>query len=150
MSHSLDRFSRVPTRVHLVRNRRFVAWYYSRWILLTLLQVVDFVIWKLFNQSVYQKPQHLLTYGFQRPAMGQCAQNTDIPGIVCRFPNHNVQTLKRSPWAEVIGLLGSNGEEIMMRLLFDCGVFAAITARKGVYYQLSGMNHQDTRLLQPC
>jgi telomerase reverse transcriptase len=27
----------------------------------------------------------------------------------------------------------------MMQLLFDCGIFAAIDARKGIYYQLSGM-----------
>lgn len=139
MSHSLDRFSLVPTQDHLVRNRRFVAWCSLRWNLLTLRQVVDFVIWKLFKQCGYQKPQHLLTHGFQRPTMGQSAQNTNIQGIVCRFPNHNVETLKDSPWAEVLGLLGSNGEEIMMRLLFDCGVFAAIDARKGVYYQLSGI-----------
>jgi telomerase reverse transcriptase len=100
------------------------------------------VIWKLFNHNIfsgYQKPQHLLTHGFQRPSMGQNALDTRIPGIVCQFPNHNVATLKAGPWADVLGLLGCNGEDIMMHLLFDCGVFAAINARKGVYYQISGM-----------
>lgn len=103
--------------------------------------MVDFVIWKLFNHNngSYQKPEHLLTLGFQRPSVGQNAQDTNIPGIVSRFPNQNVQVLKEGAWAEVLGLLGSNGEEIMMQLLFDCGVFAAINARKGNYYQLSGM-----------
>lgn len=50
-----------------------------------------------------------------------------------------MRVLKEGPWAKVLGLLGSNGEEIMMQLLFDCGIFAAIDARKGIYYQLSGM-----------
>jgi len=105
--------------------------------------VVDFVIWKLFNQNVYngyQKPQHLLAHGFQRPAMGLNGLDIHIPGLVCQFPNHNVGTLKEGPWADVLGLLGCNGEDIMMQLLFDCGVFAAINARKGVYYQLSGID----------
>jgi telomerase reverse transcriptase len=104
-----------------------------------LLQVVDFVIWKLFNNNNGSKPQHLLTHGFQRPSMAQNVQQTSIPGIVSQFPNQNVQVLKDGAWAEVLDLLGSNGEEIMMQLLFDCGVFAAINARKGIYYQLSGM-----------
>lgn len=109
--------------------------------------MVDFVIWKLFNHNGYGKPQHLLANGFQRPSAGLKAHDTDIPGIVCRFPNHNVTTLKGSPWAEVLGLLGSNGEDIMMRLLFDCGVFAAINTQKGVYYQLSGIDWSNSKIV---
>ncbi|OQE32998.1 hypothetical protein PENFLA_c001G08043 [Penicillium flavigenum] len=105
--------------------------------------VVDFVIWKLFNNNNGSKPQHLLTHGFQRPSMVQNVQQTSIPGIVSQFPNQNVQVLKDGAWAEVLDLLGSNGEEIMMQLLFDCGVFAAINARKGIYYQLSGIPLSD-------
>lgn len=70
--------------------------------------------------------------------MGQNAPYTNITGIVTQFSNHNVETLRQGAWAEVLGLLGSNGEEIMMQLLFDCGIFAAINARRGIYYQLSG------------
>ncbi|KGO41911.1 Telomere reverse transcriptase [Penicillium expansum] len=104
-------------------------------------EVVDFVIWKLFNHNngTYQKPEHLLTHGFQRPYNGLNAQHTNVPGIVSQFPNQNVRVLKEGAWAEVLGLLGSNGEEIMMQLLFDCGIFAPINARKGIYYQLSGL-----------
>jgi telomerase reverse transcriptase len=106
-----------------------------------LLQVVDFVIWKLFNHNSgsYQRPQHLLAHGFQRPAMGRAAQDTCIPGVVSQFPNKNVETLKGGAWAEILGLLGSNGEQIMLQLLLDCGIFAAVNAQKGIYYQLSGM-----------
>ncbi|CAG7919919.1 unnamed protein product [Penicillium olsonii] len=110
-------------------------------------EVVDFVIWKLFNQNGYGKPQHLLAHGFQRPSMGGRAQETGIPGIVCQFPNHSVATLKEGPWVEVLGLLGSSGEEIMMHLLLDCGVFAAINAQRGVYYQLSGLPMPDLGIL---
>ncbi|KAJ5177714.1 reverse transcriptase [Penicillium coprophilum] len=104
-------------------------------------EVVDFVIWKLFNQNngSYQKHQHLLMYGFQRQSMGRNARATSIPGIASQFPNQNVQVLTQGAWTEILGLLGSNGEDIMMQLLFDCGIFAAIDARKGIYYQLSGL-----------
>lgn len=86
-----------------------------------------------------QWPQHLLMHGFQRPSMGQNALESNIPGIVIQFPNRNVWALKQPPWANVLGLLGQNGDEIMMRLLFDCGIYAPIDAARGVFYQLSGM-----------
>ncbi|KAJ6147666.1 Telomere reverse transcriptase [Penicillium chrysogenum] len=90
-------------------------------------EVVDFVIWKLFNNNNGSKPQHLLTHGFQRPSMVRNVQQTSIPGIVSQFPNQNVQVLKDGAWAEVLDLL----------------VFAAINARKGIYYQLSGIPLSD-------
>jgi len=100
--------------------------------------VVDFAIESLFRKAGYQRPEHLLTHGFRRPAVGQTTLDV-IPGVVSQFPNHNVRILKEAPWADVLGLLGQNGDEIMMRLLFDCGIFAPIDARKGIYFQLSGM-----------
>lgn len=72
--------------------------------------------------------------------MGQNALQSSIPGIVVQFPNKTVSTLKQAPWADVLGLLGQNGEEIMVRLLFDCGVYAPIDAPRGIFYQLSGMS----------
>lgn len=62
-----------------------------------------------------------------------------------QFRNQNVEVLTRGAWAEVLGLLGSNGEDIMMQLLFDCGIFAAIDAQRGIYYQLSGMICQSVK-----
>lgn len=107
------------------------------------MQVVDFVIWKLFNHQGSYKPQHLLTHGFQRPAMGQNAPESSIPSLAIQFPNQNVRTLKSAPWVDILGLLGSNGEEIMICLLLDCGIFVSVNARKGIYYQLSGMFYFD-------
>ncbi|KAJ6145523.1 Telomere reverse transcriptase [Penicillium chermesinum] len=103
-------------------------------------EVVDFVIDQLFkHHGSFQKFQHLLTHGFQRSSVGVDAPASSIPGIVVRFPNQNVRILKEAPWTEILGYLGQNGDEIMLRLLFDCGIFAPIDAKKGVYYQLSGL-----------
>ncbi|KAJ6013379.1 hypothetical protein N7540_007970 [Penicillium herquei] len=100
-------------------------------------EVVDFVIGQLFKR--HAKPQHVLAHGFQRPSMGNNDLESNIPGVVVQFPNRNVCTLKESPWTEILSLLGQNGDEIMLRLLFDCGIFAPIDARKESYYQLSGL-----------
>lgn len=116
---------------------------------LTIVQIVDFVILTLLNRGrfSYQKPQHLLAYGYRRaataaalraPAQEPGALASSIPGIVKQYPNRNVVTLKQAPWTDILGLLGSNGEEIMMRLLFDCGIFTCIDKRKRMFYQISG------------
>ncbi|KAJ5938171.1 hypothetical protein N7454_004513 [Penicillium verhagenii] len=100
-------------------------------------EVVDFVISQLFKQS--SKPQHLLTHGFQRSFQGNDDLQTKIPGIVVQFHNENVAILQQSPWTEVLDLLGGNGDEIMLRLLFDCGIFAPIDASRAIYSQLSDL-----------
>ncbi|KAJ5752542.1 Telomere reverse transcriptase [Penicillium odoratum] len=107
-------------------------------------EVVDFVIGQLFKQQ--SKPVHILTHGFQRSSMGNDDLETKIPGIMIQFSNQNVETLQKSPWTEILDLLGQNGDEIMMRLLFDCGIFAPIDAQRGIYYQLSG---QPLSFLEP-
>ena len=109
------------------------------------IQIVDYVVSTLFNRNAfsYQRPKHILTHGFERANGLQATTRNDtlacsLRGIVARFPNKNVQSLKRAPWTDILGLLGSSGEDIMTSLLFDCGVFTAIDCRKGIYYQLSG------------
>ncbi|PYI10604.1 hypothetical protein BO78DRAFT_360710 [Aspergillus sclerotiicarbonarius CBS 121057] len=109
-------------------------------------EIVDFVISSLFSRNRFarQHPRHLLTRGFRRASAphAPCEDSViacSIPGLVAQFPNGNVQTLKQAPWTEVLGLLGSNGEEIMMRLLFDCGLFTAVDQQRGIYFQLSGL-----------
>lgn len=62
-----------------------------------------------------------------------------IPGIVPQYPNKNVSMLKNFPWTHLLGLLGKNGEEIMLHLLLDCGLFIPLEDEKaGSFYQLSG------------
>lgn len=112
------------------------------------MQVVDFVIESLFRHSgPYQRPEHLLTHGFRRVKPGQNALD-NIPGLVAQFPNHNVCMLKNTPWADVLGLLGEQGDEIMMRLLFDCGIFVPVDAPGVMFYQLSGKTIHNTGKLR--
>ncbi|PWY77241.1 hypothetical protein BO94DRAFT_472976 [Aspergillus sclerotioniger CBS 115572] len=109
-------------------------------------EIVDFVISSLFNRNRFsrQQPRHLLARGFRRASAAHvpCENSTitcSIPGLVAQFPNGNVQILKQAPWTDVLGLLGINGEEILMRLLFDCGIFTAVDQQRGIYFQLSGL-----------
>jgi telomerase reverse transcriptase len=95
------------------------------------------VIGQLFKQN--SKPQHLLTHGFQRSSRENEGLEAKVPGIVIQFHNQNVNTLQQSPWTEVLDLLGQNGDDIMLRLLFDCGIFAPIDTKRAIYFQLSGM-----------
>lgn len=96
------------------------------------------MIGQLFKK--FSKPDHVLAHGFRRPAVGNNDLESNIPGVAIQFPNQNVGTLKESPWTEVLSFLGGNGDEIMLRLLLDCGIFAPIDAKRGSYYQLSGMS----------
>jgi telomerase reverse transcriptase len=111
-----------------------------------LVQVVDFVIATLFNRTTGsdRKPQHVLANGFQRVTRKQIldgigAMDINIPGLVSQFPNHHVATLKKAPWTDLLGLLGANGDEIMIGLLLDCGIFYCLDERKSAFYQISGM-----------
>ncbi|PYH96899.1 hypothetical protein BO71DRAFT_319834 [Aspergillus ellipticus CBS 707.79] len=103
-------------------------------------EIVDFVVSSHFNRVSFSRhmPCHLLTRGFVR-AREENTPACDIPGLVAQFPNDNVQKLKQAPWTEVLGLLGTNGEEIMLGLLLDCGVFTAVDEQRGIYFQLSGL-----------
>lgn len=111
-------------------------------------ELVDFVILTLFNRPVNRnsngsfdnKPKHLLCHGFQRagPRHDYEAMAGNIQGVIPQYPNQNVSQLRRGVWADVLELLGKSGEEIMMRLLLDCGIFVSANEQKGNYYQLSG------------
>lgn len=99
---------------------------------------MEYVVATLFNRN--KRPQHILAQGFQRLS-GPANENkapSHIPGIIIQYPNKNVQSLQRVPWTDVLDLLGSHGEEIMLRLLLDCAIFPCMDYRKGVFYQLSG------------
>ncbi|EEP82887.1 predicted protein [Uncinocarpus reesii 1704] len=120
----------------------------------SLKEIVDFAILTLFNQqrSSHFRPPHLLCHGFQR-ASGHGAWNQEhgamagIPGLVPQYPNKNVSMLKAFPWTDVLDLLGANCEEIMLHLLLDCGLFISLDPSRGTYYQLSGIQMVDLKLL---
>ncbi len=107
--------------------------------------LVDFAIWLLFHKSHRHahRPPHMLCHGFQR-ASNPRQINEDhcaiagIPGVVSHYPNANVNALKGSSWTEILGLLGKEGDRIMLDLVLDCGVYLAGDEGQGNYYQLSG------------
>ncbi|KAK2755546.1 hypothetical protein FQN54_006486 [Arachnomyces sp. PD_36] len=121
-------------------------------------EIVDFVIYTLFhrtgnnngNSTGYgNRPQHLLCHGFQRvgPRHGYGAAAGNIMGVVPQYPNQNVSVLRKGVWAEVLGLLGRSGEEVMMRMLLDCGIFLCVDEGRGNYYQLSGIPLSDLEVV---
>ncbi|KAK4128774.1 hypothetical protein N657DRAFT_629813 [Parathielavia appendiculata] len=109
-------------------------------------EIVDFAVWVLFSrESVGSWPKHLLCDGFRRQA---CPNNrsasaagitTTIPGLCSIYPNQHVQTLKASPWPQLLMQLGKEGERIMIGLLLDCAIFRPVKAGKGNFHQLSGI-----------
>ncbi|KKK16462.1 hypothetical protein AOCH_006621 [Aspergillus ochraceoroseus] len=105
-------------------------------------EILHFAISTLFNYSglSYQRPQHLLSHGFQRASGFDTHQlPCSIPGVVAKLPNKNVEMLKAAPWTDVLAVLGSNGDDIMLSLLLDCGLFVAVDPKKDIYCQISGI-----------
>lgn len=89
------------------------------------------------------RPLHLLCHGYQR-AHAPRKINEDhgamagIPGIVSHYPNSQVSSLKNGAWADVLGLLGKEGERIILDVLLNCGMFFAVESGKNNYYQICG------------
>ncbi|EED18804.1 telomerase reverse transcriptase, putative [Talaromyces stipitatus ATCC 10500] len=115
-------------------------------------EVVEYVISHLFRRS--NKPQHVLANGFsfatRRQIMDQGigAMSFNIPGLVSQFHNPHVTALKMSPWTDVLSLLGGNGEDIMSKLLIDCGVFSCVDEEKASYRQISGTYLSELETLE--
>jgi telomerase reverse transcriptase len=65
---------------------------------------------------------------------GTCA----IPGVIPICPNRHVTTLKGLLWKQILQLLGRDGEEVMISLIVDCGIFLPLGFGRGNFYQLSG------------
>ena len=49
-----------------------------------------------------------------------------------------VKQLKSAMWRKLLVMLGKQGDQIMLDLLLDCGIYVSIGAGKGNFYQLSG------------
>lgn len=84
----------------------------------------------------------MLCHGYQRtngPLAGDDHGTLPgIPGIVLHYPNSHVGTLKSRPWTNLLNLLGKDGEKIMLELILDCAIYAAVEKGLDNYYQLSG------------
>lgn len=109
--------------------------------------LIDFAIWLLFYRVHQQahRPPHMLCHGYQRASLPRrlnedhCAL-AGIPGLVSHYPNENVDALKNGAWTELLGLLGKEGDRIMLDLILECGIFVPVDGGRGNFYQLSGAN----------
>jgi len=114
-------------------------------------QIVDFVIWLLFQRCTSHKPLHLLCHGFHRAARANHANQADnvpissVPGLVERSPNCHVRTLKEPVWCRLHALLGRGGDRMIMNLLLECALFCPVSGGTGNFYQLSGVPVPDLK-----
>ena len=61
-----------------------------------------------------------------------------IPGIVSHYPNDHVNTLKGPVWTGLLGLLGKEGERLILDLILDNDIFVPVVTGSGNFCQLSG------------
>ena len=106
---------------------------------------MDFAIWLLFSKSQVStgRVQHLLCQGFRKDVISRAVREEDtgrsaIPGVVSVYPNSHVTSMKLTPWPQVLGLMGKEGERAMIDLVLDCGIFLPVKSARGSFHQLSG------------
>lgn len=114
-------------------------------------EIVDFALWLLFHRihRSSHRPLHILCHGYQR-SHAQIINDEQIalpgiPGIVLHYPNSHVGTLKSRPWSDLLNLLGKDGEQIMLEMILECGIYVPVESGKGNYYQLSGAPMTDLK-----
>lgn len=49
--------------------------------------------------------------------------------------------MKNTTWASLLGLLGKEGGEIMLKMILYRGVFMSVNTGRDNYYQLCGKRH---------
>lgn len=85
----------------------------------------------------------MLCHGYQRTNAPLAGDDQGalpgIPGVLLHYPNSHVGMLKSRRWSDLLNLLGKAGEQIMLELILDCSIYAAIESGTDNYYQLSGM-----------
>lgn len=112
---------------------------------LTPSQIVDFVIWLLFNRihPTVHKPPHTLCLGYQRASShGEngvtLSAATGISGLVNLYPNTNVDAVKSQPWVNLLASLGKDGDKFMANLLLECALFVPVDSGDHNLRQISG------------
>ena len=108
-------------------------------------ELIDFAIYFLFHRIHRRahRPPHMLCHGYQRASTPRQVNEDQgalggIPGIVSHYPNQNVDILKDATFTEILGLLGNEGERIMLDLVLDCAIFRAVDGGNGNCFQISG------------
>ncbi|MCJ1405445.1 hypothetical protein MMC11_008673 [Xylographa trunciseda] len=109
-------------------------------------EIVDYAI-KLLFEKIYRqshKPSHVLCHGYQRvfTPRESCEDHSTtggIQGLVSLYPNAQVATMKGAAWSGVLKVLGKGGDQIMLDLILDCGLFVEVERGKDSFCQLSGV-----------
>jgi telomerase reverse transcriptase len=88
----------------------------------------------------------MLCRGYQRAIKSRTARDDysiaqGISEVISRFPNPHVTTVKGSSWAQLLKLMGRDGEQIMLDLISDCGIFRMVQTGRNNYYQISGKSY---------
>jgi hypothetical protein len=99
------------------------------------------VVWSLFRRL--KKPSHLLCHGFQWAAPfdhqgSQGGAARTIPGLQCCYPNPHFESVKGPLWRQLLAALGTGGDQLMIDLLFDCGIYVYVEGIDNLS-QISGM-----------
>ena len=112
---------------------------------LTIIQIVDYAIWRLFNREYrgVHRPAHILCHGYQPAGPPKNANKdqgvaTGILGLCAVYPNNHVTQIKGTTWNDFLRLMGKDGEMILLNLLLDCGIFIPVDQGRNNFYQLSG------------
>ncbi|KAI1000221.1 hypothetical protein K3495_g7977 [Podosphaera aphanis] len=107
--------------------------------------IVDFAIWLLFSKSYASagRNQHLLCQGYRKyVAYGSMSKkqnvHSDIPGLYSICSNSHVASLKAAPWPKVLAQFGKDGDQAMVDLIINCGIYLPVGNSVGNYHQLSG------------
>ncbi|EPQ64549.1 Bgt-2774 [Blumeria graminis f. sp. tritici] len=108
-------------------------------------EIVDFSIWLLFSRTLSSigKGQHLLIQGYRKcsefySCNRQENENYSIPGVTSIYPNSYVDSMKASPWPQILAKLDGYGEKIMLDLIIRCGIFRPVANSPCNLYQTSG------------
>ncbi|CCU74861.1 telomerase reverse transcriptase [Blumeria hordei DH14] len=108
-------------------------------------EIVDFSIWLLFSKknSSIGIGQHLLVQGYRKSSEfyscnRQENDNYSIPGLTSIYPNSYVNSMKASPWPQILAKLDGYGEKIMLDLIIRCGIFRPVANSPCNLYQASG------------
>ncbi|XXG94534.1 hypothetical protein Hte_000791 [Hypoxylon texense] len=101
--------------------------------------IIEYVVKVLFSREKTSTwPKHLLCDGYSR--------NRGL-GLRLIRPNPHVETLKESPWPQVLALMGEAGERIMVDLLLNCAIFVPVKAGANNFCQISGTPLSDVEAL---
>ncbi|KAF2863637.1 hypothetical protein K470DRAFT_210248 [Piedraia hortae CBS 480.64] len=108
----------------------------------TQTQIVDFVIWHLIGKDSWNRKYHLLSHGFYSRIASAKGADVQVvpgaPGVLVAHHNPYVEALREHPWTALCRLVGSRADEVLSRLLLQCGVFVPV-GMSGNLSQISGI-----------